>query len=552
VSSYRRAIEGHWLLQAPLFTEADFIKGAKERGLHDLERDALEGFDREDLLPPVGYVVGSALYHQGEAALLASGDLRLREEHGFRDWSELAAEDPAYEDRGGRGRLTVLYGPWQLMAIWELHYLVVRAPGRVFHRRGLAAFREALVERSVLADDARQLADVAAPARRRELVLLPAQDLILPRIRNYWRGGHHPDLGDSLQWLRDRERAFDWAAAAADCDIDADGLEQMYRHLAGRGRWLDPLREWFLLADHVDRRRREKLRGDALVALDFYDAARVLRGWHSELTGEQLPDVDELELSDASQRKRRRYGVSVVRNNREALPLLLDEYDLYPWRMQLIVGGPSDAALLRTLFEESYGSTFERVGIRVFNVGGDGQSAKLTERYLSAVRAYPNYNLLVFDDEANARTLAERLRAAGVIEEIESHIWKEDLEADNFSFDEICDVIDAHVRTRRGDSTWRLDRAELLRREADEHGKPQPAKLLELARRVSRGAFRKPELAVDLGQLAARQRDHPEGGLRPVVDLIDSFWQYVAAGRRNPADGTDGDAAAPGSPDQVA
>ena len=100
-------------------------------------------------------------------------------------------------------------------------------------------------------------------------------------------------------------------------------------------------------------------------ALDFYDAGRVLRGWHSHLVAEPLPDIDELaDPAQAREAKRRLYGDADVRHNRAALVHLLDNYGLYPWRVQLIVEGPSEENLLGELLRRQGGTPSQPRGAR--------------------------------------------------------------------------------------------------------------------------------------------------------------------------------------------
>ena len=72
-----------------------------------------------------------------------------------------------------------------------------------------------------------------------------------------------------------------------------------------------------------------------------------------------------------------------------ALPAILEHYGLYPWRVQLVVEGPSDAAALRKLLDE-WGMSFERLGIHVGEGRGSGLP-KNVDQLLADVRGYANY-----------------------------------------------------------------------------------------------------------------------------------------------------------------
>ena len=90
----------------------------------------------------------------------------------------------------------------------------------------------------------------------------------------------------------------------------------------------DPTKSMMDLLDQINRGRRERLTGGALLALDHYDAARVLRHWHARLTGDELPDIDEFGGINGTEYKLRRFGTTDVKGRRDILPILLEEYGL--------------------------------------------------------------------------------------------------------------------------------------------------------------------------------------------------------------------------------
>ena len=127
------------------------------------------------------------------------------------------------------------------------------------------------------------------------------------------------------------------------------------------------------------------------MALDYDDAARVIRFWHERLTDEWLPDVDE--HRGGTEYKQRRFGTLNVRGNRAVLPILLEDYGLYPWRVQLIAEGDSEITALRFIVEQHHGLSFESLGVAVTDMGGADIPSN-AERLLGSMRGYVNYFLL--------------------------------------------------------------------------------------------------------------------------------------------------------------
>lgn len=59
--TYRRAVEEHAFIQVPLLDAPQFIADCVRRGLPEFDEAALEGLDREGLLPPIGFRLNGRL-----------------------------------------------------------------------------------------------------------------------------------------------------------------------------------------------------------------------------------------------------------------------------------------------------------------------------------------------------------------------------------------------------------------------------------------------------------------------------------------------------------
>jgi hypothetical protein len=424
-----------------------------------------------------------------------------------------------------------------------------------------------------------RLQATAARERARELLLVRVQNMLWPSQRadpgySRWRGSAINGLTeDAAEWSRDLLRTSDFAALADDCGTDLDELAALYEQLARQALHLDPNARLLDLLDQIRRSRREQLEGRARLALDYYDAARIVRAWNHLANGqdEWLPDIDELRGINGTEFKRSRFGTLDVRGNRAVLPTLLEDYGLYPWRVQLIGEGESELVALRTILEEGYGLSFERLGIAVSDMGGASIPAK-AERLLSDLRAYANYFLLVFDNEGRARELIEALQQAGVVEGVgdeqrkallaelvnaakqiddpdsrkaalsrarehaanmheqpgaapEFVLWRENFEANNFTHAELCAAINELAGTNAAVDPGELEIAITERPEAG-----VATILIELVE--SRGArISKPQLARKVARYALAHPEHDEE-TRPLLVLAEHLLRLTGADRR--------------------
>ncbi|MBA3807040.1 MAG: hypothetical protein H0X28_01400 [Solirubrobacterales bacterium] len=552
-----------------------------------MSRDPWETLDREGLLEPVAYARHATWQHD-QPGCLDDGDLKIREDAGYLSWDQQAKE--AEEKYGEQAGVQILYHYWQFLWLAELQrHLEPPTPwGNLGD--GLDVFFEmrsrcaAVPEHSVL-DDLRVR---ALGHRTRELLLIRVQNVFFPFQRgdprhSNWLGTHIPGLTrDADEWAMEQLRTLDYAELASDCGVDANELNGIYDQLLYRGLGIDPAKELFELLDQIRRSRRDRLTGPARLALDYFDAARMIRSWHTRLTNEELPNINEHLGYNGTEYTERHYGTLDVRGNRAVLPVLLEDYGLYPWRVHLIGEGDSEIAALREILEEGHGLTFETLGIAVVDMGGANIPAK-AERLLSALRGYANYFLIVFDNEGNTRELIDELVRSKVIEGVSddrrasflkqaadaakqiedadarqealqaarqrSHeleqepgeatefvLWRESFEADNFTIEDMLSVLRSYAEEAsiEGLAMSVEDVEQALAEPKRGPGDPKgiASTILELAeRQTEQFRLSKPDFARKLAVFALDNPEH-EGQTRPILELAQHLVQLTWADRR--------------------
>jgi hypothetical protein len=588
---FSRAVREWSFVQLPLVELAKFRDEARKRGLSDfgvLERDAWETLDREELLTPVAYA-RHGMWHYDQPACLDDGDLVVREEVGHRPWAELRAESESIY--GDDANPQILYHHWQLFWLGELQGRL--SPGVLWGQLGdgLEEFYEVRAKVASTPEPLprEELRQAARNWRAIELLLVRVQNVFFPFERggprqSKWTGSGVTGLtDDATEWAMEQLSTLDYPALAEDCGVEASDLAATYEQLASAGLRIDPAAALFGLLDQVNRPSRERLNGSARLALDYYDASRMIRQWHQRLgSGDPLPDVDELQGAYGTRMKEKRYGTLDTRGNRAVLPIMLEEYGIYPWRVQLIGEGDSEIVALRVILDEGYGLSFETLGIAVTDMGGADIPAK-AERLLAAFRGYANYFLLVFDNEGKARELIEELLRADVIEGVSDEqrkaireeaaqaarqldepdarraalraaldrtndlsqepgtapefvLWKENFEFDNFSVAELCQVVvDFASEIQLEGFALDVSEVEALRAQASrnqDEEKGIASVILALAAQKNAG-FRlsKPDFARQLARFALANPD-PDGKRRPILDLAEHLVHLTWADRR--------------------
>ncbi len=237
-------------------------------------RECLEPLDRLDGFRPIGF---SQVNFTPETAWMNPDPSWIvwREERNFEPWH---CHGWYFADRPDVINVGERYSLWQLLNLDD----------------ALTA-RESPVSTRVLAGQARPedvvaSARVAAEARLAQLddewqPLIKLLTALQPRSWPYRKqsstllsvpDGDGPPL--RVDPLGVAKMRFDPRAIVARFGMSLDQLAQLHLWIAEQGRRIDPMPEWYRLAEAAPRRVTDELRGESMRARDFYDAAYLLRG----------------------------------------------------------------------------------------------------------------------------------------------------------------------------------------------------------------------------------------------------------------------------------
>jgi len=416
---------------------------------------------------------------------------------------------------------------------------------------------------------------IVAGYREVELLLTRTQSLFMPLIRGSYRREAifdrrgEPTGQDTEHWALEQLSGLDYAQAAEQCGVTEDDLEQHHDALQMEIDRNDPLKKWRDLVDRVDRRKIEALTGDVRRTQDLHDAAAVLRRWHRSLTGEGdlLEEWDESRHFGPTRREvnKARYGFEELRANRAVLPRILDHFRIYPWKVMLIAEGEGDVAMLEAIVSHhTMGRTFAELGIVPHVMGPPRKRNQQVQELLGALWRFPNYFFLVIDDENTAATWVAELERykpdhapfegipllepepaqVGDDHPVEgwsgdsyypkrrpgAEVWQEDIEADNFSPTEICEVI-CQMATR----DERIADFSLTAEELTEAHSRSGKGIAEVAKELAEDKtfpFSKVDLDRELGRYAVTCRQGPDGSDRRVLVVAEHLYRLTVAHRQ--------------------
>jgi hypothetical protein len=211
-------------------------------------------------------------------------------------------------------------------------------------------------------------------------------------------------------------------------------------------------------------KQRAKLRGRARRAQDAYDAAEMLRRFYYDLTGELLPNPDDIfDLSDKSWKKHFFGKWPTFSYTRADLAVELRLRDLHPHQVHIVVEGETEEIVCRRVLETVAGMPLNDMGVSIQRLLGVGN---MRGEMLRALKTFPRFLVFVADREGDMAREVEGLKQEGVLTDEATYLWDTSFEEANFSDEELVAMI-AAIGADRG-ATLRLN-AETMRALYDAH-----------------------------------------------------------------------------------
>jgi len=347
-------------------------------------------------------------------------------------------------------------------------------------------------------------------------LLLSIQDRYLPLIRRKFEGRIDVDFGEFWNKWFEWTQKLDPHAVLRESGFTVDQIKEWRIHFAAQAGFIDPLRSWYILVRHIPYSKREKLKGDALLAQDYYEIVDMLGRFLTDLTGEKQLDADDLMNGRQGKWKKERYGREIDYKNREVLQKVVSEYGINPQdRILLIVEGPTEQEAI-PIIAQAMGINFEHLGIRIPPPKGVGEIAK---KRIEKLLEYLTYTVttpyIILDNHPNVERDLKILEATKLIPSGHYRIWNKEFEEDNFSDEEVIQQVLQQAKERGFDLKISKEMIEKERQAKLRRGKPVPflTKILEKITHSFDYEINKPELGKALAKI--------------VVDRIEKQEEYT-------------------------
>jgi hypothetical protein len=493
------------LVQRELIDHRAFSSAAKARGLKSLDREQLERWDEQGMVSPLCFVRGRwTNWHLSSPYPL--NRIEFRDEVSFRPWAE-------YEFRPDDEReaeITALYSEWQLLYVGAAEDATHTAvPAEVLLDGG-----ERLVK---WAESLRWFFEANAEAGSALHGTWSATIRLLLRLQaRYWPFVHGRGVllrdPETLEQVDPVDLEYDtWTAEdiATQLSVDREQLEALYDYLGWRGRALDPAFRVYDLLRLEPRHLREAQKGHGRLALDYFDAAEMVRRFHRELTGELLPDVDQDPPAFGEAPEPREFA----RDPKE-LQASLRRHGLYPHKLHIVAEGETEVRVVVRLFEAFAARDWDGSGLEITDLGGDRLDT--SRPMLAGFGVYADTVALLLDNENDVERVTKQIRASGLVPGLEVKLCKPNLEEENFTAGELIALTAGIARSRGVELRLTEDQLKAAMDKRNAGGgrrKGMASVLVSLARSPEHGPVRidKPELGEAMAATILEEIEHAEG-----------------------------------------
>jgi hypothetical protein len=282
-------------------------------------------------------------------------------------------------------------------------------------------------------------------------ILIAIQNRYLPYTKSDQRSILVSYPAEYLQWnWQEFKKNWNPERILQSLNIDLNRLNDIYRRIESCARYIDPLEHWNPLMEFISYEKKQKLKGQALLALDFYGMSKMLKMFYEDLTGEKSEN-----RGDRNNWKVTYYGVGTLANKTELLEYLTNEYHLNPRpKLILVVEGDGEYENIPKI-AEAMGLDLNTSSIKMENLQGIGEFKKLS-RFIDHYHNLQTVVFVLLDNENRSRQFKQRIVESkskfGINRKITKtdyiKIWDKNYEYDNFSDEEIASAMSYQSREK--------------------------------------------------------------------------------------------------------
>jgi hypothetical protein len=369
---------------------------------------------------------------------LEAGLLEFPNQENFRPWSN-------YVDKDGEENTFIYYHPYQVFLLDRFLNLTTVTLTSSYIENATNA--EKMLEQAK--EMYRHVKNAFLNARPKLVeqigLLLQLQNAYQPSYRGIvhltW------DQNSLEQWENWRVNVFSPPAVLKDIGISPKEVTELRDYFAAQGHFVDPMTSWYSLVRLISFYKKERLKGKALLAQDYYEIVGILNFFLKDLTGEEQPEPDDIVDGRRGRWKDSYYGMKFDYRNEKIRRKIVSDY-LYVTipKVVLLVEGESEETAINVLMG-GFGRVPEQDGIAIHNFEGTGGiSSYNASAVLRIAKKQEVGRYLIIDNDEGAKELVEELvERLNLLDSNCYRMWDTDFEGDNFTLDEITEIVNAKL-----------------------------------------------------------------------------------------------------------
>lgn len=346
-----------------------------------------------------------------------------------------------YRDKNGERNTFLYYHPYQVFLV-----------NRFLNLTGLmltSSYLETATSCEEMFRQAKKMHEEVKKAFLRTRSRLVRQIGLLLQLQNAYQPDYRGQVQLTLdeksfeKWADWRKKSFSPQKVLEDSGMSLKEVKDIRDHFAAQAYFNDPLGSWYLLVRLIPIGKKEKLKGKALLAQDYYEIVGILNLFLRDLTGEEQPDPDDINDGRRGEWKETYFGKKFDYWDPDIQKKIISDYlTVTIPKVILLVEGTSEETVVRIIMS-SFGIVPEIAGITIHNFEGTGGITPFNaEAVLRIAKSQNVARYLIVDNDPGAVELVIELSERLKLLDSECYrIWEKDFEFDNFGLNYTVETV---------------------------------------------------------------------------------------------------------------
>ena len=249
------------------------------------------------------------------------------------------------------------------------------------------------------------------------------------------------------RWVDWRQNRFSPSEVLKDSGMSLEEVKDLRDYFAVQAHFIDPMSRWYPLIRLVPFTKKEKLKGKALLAQDYYEIVGILNFFLRDSTKEEQPDPDDIVDGRRGEWKDGYYGKKFDYKDPDIRKRIISDYLNVPIpKVVLLIEGDTEETVIDILMN-AFGIVPENEGIAIHNFEGTGGITPFNAGATLQIAKSQNVaRYLIIDNDPGAeelvKELSERLK---LLDDDCYRIWEKDFEYDNFGPDAVVETVNERL-----------------------------------------------------------------------------------------------------------